>query len=161
MAYNGILNRLWEPLLFFLSPFMHPLPVRVQHGECCSPSLQRSIWHFAFPLHYFNIKSPPHNPITVKNVLWAHHCLVFSFFSRTMSCSSEMRQRIGGNKTRGRETHWTKDEMMRKKEGDRAEERAGRKENWDMRLFDLKGSIRGIKAGKRLRNSKKWEERSF
>lgn len=84
-----------------------------------------------------------------------------SHFSPEQWAASKMRQRIGGNKTRGRETHWTKDEMMRKKEWDRAEERAGRKENWDMRLFDLKGSIRGIKAGRRLRNSKKWEERCF
>lgn len=161
MAHNGRLNRLWEPLLFFLSPFMHPLPVRAQRSECCSPSVQRSIWHFALPLHYFNIQSPPHNPITVKSLLCAHQCLVFSFFSLTMSCQ--------WNETE----YWWKQEERRRNTLDKRwnteKERVGQsrresKKKGELRhevWFDLKGSMRDIKAGRRIRNSKKWEDRCF
>ncbi len=53
MAHNGILNKLWELILFSLSPLMHPQSVHSAVITCCEASVQMSAWHFTFPFHYF------------------------------------------------------------------------------------------------------------
>lgn len=121
------------------------------------PSVQMSIWHFEFPFHYFNIQSPPHNPITVKNLLCVPQCLVFSFFSLTMSRQwNETHSGLSGEGWRWRvagETRGTHIGQKKKEEWGRADGRARRKENWKMGFFGLKRRVRKIEASRRLRNA--------
>lgn len=119
--------------------------------ECCYPSVQRSIWHFALPLHYFNIPSPPHNPITVKSLLCGPQCLMVSFFSLTMSwqwnethCGLRRKGwkwRTLGETGREAEKNQTKDERG----GGQSRRVSKKRENWDIRVLSLKGRLRNLK----------------
>lgn len=117
-----------------------------------------SIWHFTLLLRYFNIQSPPHDPITVKSLLCVPQSLMFSFFSLTMSWQwNEPHSvfRMEGWRWRVKGGRWRQRHRWDKRRGECQCGRDGKK-RWVLEdeALDFKGRVSNLEGSRRLRNWK-------